>query len=449
MDIHTVYEVYTPTTPAQLNFVERSTVNDRLVEAVRTPGRQVVVYGESGSGKSTLVNKVLERLYPDHLVSRCTSSTTYEDLIRDALDQTGEFYDDSIEDKGGARKISAAVNLKVFNSSVERQVGKETSVTSKRVIDPEMTAQRLGKYLGERGLCWIIEDFHKTSDNTRQDLAEALKVFSDLASVFPNLKVIAIGAAASAREVVQANSDMRNRVAEIHVPLMTENEIKGIVGNGAILLNVTFDQAAVEYIGSFSNGLPSIAHYIGLHACLTAGVEVSVDFQVPISMSNTRKAVNRYIEEASDTLRTRFGSAMRVQRGQRIDSPRLILSILAASKLHGLTELEIFDRIRLRYPEYSVSTLRRWLIKLCSTDRGNLLYLSPDHRFRFTEPVMHTFAQGLLGVDVKNDLAISFSEMIASATANWAVDRQFEFTGSDGLTYIIKEPNAAMEVRPE
>lgn len=433
--------------PARLNFIERPTVNSRIVEAVRTPGRQVVIYGESGSGKSTLVHKVIERVYTGHLVSRCTSITTYEDLIRDALDQTGEFYLDSKEAKDGSRKISGGINLKLLSASVERQVGKESSITSKRVVAPEMTAQRLGNYLGERGLCWIIEDLHKVSEKTRQDLAEVLKVFSDLASEFPSLKVIVIGAAATARDVVRANSDMRNRVAEILVPLMSEGEIGGIVENGAVLLNISFDPTAVNYVRSFSNGLPSIAHYIGLHACLIAGVEVSLEDRILIDASVVRKAVSRYIEEASDTLKGDFSLAMKLQRHQQIDSPRLILSILAASKLQGLTEPEILDRIRLRHPDYSSATLRRWLSKLCSKERGSLLYRASDHRFRFIEPIMHTFAQGVFGVDVENDLVISFAEILSSATVNWAAGRQLKATASDGLTYIIKESGGPTGMR--
>jgi ABC-type transport system involved in cytochrome bd biosynthesis fused ATPase/permease subunit len=52
-----VFEVFTPTTQARVNFVERDTVNDRLVDALRTPGKQIVMYGDSGSGKSTLLQR--------------------------------------------------------------------------------------------------------------------------------------------------------------------------------------------------------------------------------------------------------------------------------------------------------------------------------------------------------------------------------------------------------
>ena len=42
--------VFTPTTPARLTFVPREDINDQLVDALITPGKQIVVYGPSGGG---------------------------------------------------------------------------------------------------------------------------------------------------------------------------------------------------------------------------------------------------------------------------------------------------------------------------------------------------------------------------------------------------------------
>ncbi len=56
----------------------------------------------------------------------------------------------------------------------------------------------------------------------------------------PEVKIIAIGAVDSAREVVQSEPEMRNRVSEIAVPLMTPEELSEIVTKGAGLLRVPF-----------------------------------------------------------------------------------------------------------------------------------------------------------------------------------------------------------------
>jgi ABC-type bacteriocin/lantibiotic exporter with double-glycine peptidase domain len=62
-DRHDVRVVFTPTTPARLAFVERESINNKLVNALRTPGKQVVVYGYYGSGKTTLLENKLHQIY--------------------------------------------------------------------------------------------------------------------------------------------------------------------------------------------------------------------------------------------------------------------------------------------------------------------------------------------------------------------------------------------------
>ena len=62
-----VIDVFTPTKPARYAFVERESINDKLVAALRTPGKQIVVYGYTGSGKTTLLENKLHQLYENHI----------------------------------------------------------------------------------------------------------------------------------------------------------------------------------------------------------------------------------------------------------------------------------------------------------------------------------------------------------------------------------------------
>src|SRR5262249_43829624 len=85
-------EVFTPTTPARASFVERNALNDQLVDALRTPGKQVVVYGPSGSGKTTLLLNKSPQLYPENITSICTAATTFENLLLSAFDSLDVYY---------------------------------------------------------------------------------------------------------------------------------------------------------------------------------------------------------------------------------------------------------------------------------------------------------------------------------------------------------------------
>lgn len=46
-------EIFTPTRPANLTYVERDKESEQLIRALKTPGKQIIVYGNSGSGKTT------------------------------------------------------------------------------------------------------------------------------------------------------------------------------------------------------------------------------------------------------------------------------------------------------------------------------------------------------------------------------------------------------------
>jgi ABC-type lipoprotein export system ATPase subunit len=75
-------DVFTPTTPAKFTFVERKLLASQLMNALRTPGKQVVVYGQTGSGKTTLLTNKLAEIYGTKVVtSRCTVATTFENLL--------------------------------------------------------------------------------------------------------------------------------------------------------------------------------------------------------------------------------------------------------------------------------------------------------------------------------------------------------------------------------
>jgi GTPase SAR1 family protein len=209
-ETHTVYSVFTPTTQAKVNFVPRKAVNDQLVDALRTPGKQLVVYGESGSGKSTLLQRKLDE---SHITTRYSSTTTFEQLLLDALDQLNAYFVENastIRTKGVSAGLVA--DFTRIRASIDSSRSQGRTQTTKRIIPPQLTPQRLGQFMGAQELCWVIEDFHKVPEEQKRPLAQSLKIFSDLAGEFSLVKIIAIGATDTAREVVRYEREMAHRV---------------------------------------------------------------------------------------------------------------------------------------------------------------------------------------------------------------------------------------------
>lgn len=390
----TVYEVFTPSRPARVNFVPRARVNDDLVDAIRTPGTQIVIFGETGSGKSSLLLKKLDELYPDHLTTRCHGTMTFDAVLLDAFDQLDPFFNAGAT-TGHSSTVRAGLTADFFRvrASVDAAATESGSTSIARVLPPQLTPQRLAAFLGAQGLCWVLEDFHKIPESEKRHLSEALKIFADAAGEYPDVKVIALGATATAREVVGHDEEMRQRVAEIPVPLMDEDELYELLANGEELLNVDFSGIARDIV-TYSSGLAGVCHQLALYVCLQAGVLEPSPDMLKLTKDDLLGALEHYVRTSSDTLKATFERALRRERVRKYDNTRLIIETLARGPLEGLVRAEILQDIQQkRHSSYPPANLTQYLRQLTSTDRGEILRLGTDGRYRFADPLYHVYAQ--------------------------------------------------------
>lgn len=124
---------------------------------------------------------------------------------------------------------------------MKAQSDSEEQRKQQQILPPQSTPQMLARLLGGAECCWVLEDFHKMESTEKVKLAQIMKVFMDMADAYRNLKIIAIGAVGSARQAVEADAEMKNRVSEIFVPLMSDEEIGQIIQKGQDLLNFSMN----------------------------------------------------------------------------------------------------------------------------------------------------------------------------------------------------------------
>eukprot|EP01029_Cantina_marsupialis_P011044 TRINITY_DN248317_c0_g1_i1.p1 TRINITY_DN248317_c0_g1~~TRINITY_DN248317_c0_g1_i1.p1 ORF type:complete len:240 (+),score=37.70 TRINITY_DN248317_c0_g1_i1:35-754(+) len=233
MSNYYVENVFTPSTVADLNYIERKSVNGRITSSLRTPGKQIVIFGHSGVGKTTLLRKSLERNYEREIFTHCMSGTTFESLVVDAFDKLGCFYlSEQIVNEKNTLKSSLSTSYISIKSAIEASREENNGESFQRIVGIQLTAQRLADFLGEANACWVLEDFHKMDNKEKSKLSQIMKVFMDKAVDYPPLKIIALGAVNTGREVVEYDLEMKNRISEIEVPLMIESELRAIIENG-------------------------------------------------------------------------------------------------------------------------------------------------------------------------------------------------------------------------
>ncbi|WP_421317485.1 ATP-binding protein [Aeromonas sp. 700377] len=394
MEKYDVHKVFTPTTPARLAFVEREQLNTKLVNALRTPGKQVVVYGHSGSGKTTLLLNKLTQLYENHLTSRCMKGLSFEALVLDAFDQLAPYY---CTEHIKSQKTSLSVQIGLEYLAIKNQIGvtksQEIGTKSERIIPPQLTPQALGRFIGLANSCWVLEDFHKIDESERAKLSQVMKVFMDMADEYSTLKIIAIGAVDTARQVVEYDPEMRNRVAEINVPLMNSNEIEEIVEKGQILVNVKFGSNVIKGIASYSSGMASVCHHLCLNACTAKGIYETQTHQIEIDKVALQDALSTYLDESSDTLKKAFDVAFKQDRTRKYDNKKLIIKALSQLGTDGALRAEILAKIKEYEPGYPQGNLTMYLEQLCcDKDASVIRHDSSSGRYAFTDPIFRVFA---------------------------------------------------------
>ena len=222
--VYKVDEVFTASASLE-NYLPRIELENKLRQFINNRGKQIIIYGQSGGGKTTLIEHIKNTDNLRILESLCLKSSTIEKLIFDAFDQldiyfTGEQVD--AQTKKEYDKFKS--DFKIIGAEVGQEHSSTRTNRTKRVIDIQLTAQRLSSFLGKANLIWLIDDFHKIKDSEKEEFSQMLKVFSTQSKNHPNLKIICVGAERSAREVINYDNEMDGRVSELPVPLLEDEE---------------------------------------------------------------------------------------------------------------------------------------------------------------------------------------------------------------------------------
>ena len=418
--IYQVTDIFTPTTPAKLNFVERHDINKRIVRALKTPGTQIIVYGPSGSGKTTLLENKLFQVYEKHLKTSCMKGMSFESVMLDAFDQLSVFYlSESSSADATSVEASIKANYQLIDTQIRAMSTKSKSDKLIRTLPPQLTAQNLARFMGEAGYCWILDDFHKIKGESKEDLSQLMKVFMDMSNDYRDLKIICVGAENTARQVVQYDGEMKERVAEIKVPLMTFEEVNRIIRKGVDLLNVEIESKELcEDIYHYSNGLPSICHKL----CLLMSESLDITETIYIDTEEMAKihdteiitrvqesgsprrmhsgekfdsshlayAIGEYLDDASDTIKRSFDNAFSIEQAP------IVLEAISECGAEGECIdgiLDIIDSMGWRMEVEEVESILQELQSECG---GNIVRFDTESRiYCFTNPFLMTFSRTL------------------------------------------------------
>lgn len=305
-------DIFTPNTIARLTYIRRKNLENSLSLNLSIPGKQIIIYGDSGSGKTTLLKKILSDNKTKSIQIHCSSDTTFNDIILDTFDSLNPYY---TKEKNISLLQSISSALKSDYKILSTEIGINNKVSSEekkeRLLPPRLTPQKLAKFLGAIEAVLILEDFHKVSNEEKKKIADILKIFIDTANDFPKVKIVCIGAVGSANELIKLDSNLYPRIAELHVPLLLESEIKALVKRGCDILNISMSDNLVEKISYYSNRLASLTHQMCYDICCSNNILKTQYKQKRIDDRYFQDAINSYINRNSDTLKNIYDSCVK------------------------------------------------------------------------------------------------------------------------------------------
>lgn len=381
-----VHSVFTPATAAEANYVSRPELENIIVSELDTQGKQILLFGHSGSGKTTIIRSIVKSKGLEYIRTHCEKATTYADIIRDGFDKLDHYYlnEKTISEKQ-ALSAQVAADIKVIKSQIVASTESSEANKYTRMLPPQLTPQRLAQMIGESGLIWIIEDFHKVEEIEKKRIADLLKFFCDIANDYPQSKIVCIGACESANELVALEPNLKGRVSEIHVSLLSEEAIRAIAENGFELLNISADKELIDQVVFYSARLGSTAHQMCLDICNGIGVSKRSWKEIKVNSNAFNHAVKGFIKKNEGTLSVIYEAAVKDEVGW------YILKTLSNNKHEKLQLREICKIINMGKKQFKSEEVYSKLVELATQEYGVVYFNPKTENFSIASPFWRSF----------------------------------------------------------
>ena len=381
-----IEDVFTPAKAADVNYIERVDIDSILSSEMSTPGKQIIVFGHSGSGKTSSVLNLLRKNKYRFIKTHCESNTTFEQLILNAFDELDVFVASSRTHKQTATLTGQlATEYNKIKVCIGQETAHEESSTYSRLLPPQLTPQKLAQFLGKGQVVWLIEDFHKVSAKEKIRIADVIKIFVDNANDYPISKIICIGACQSAHDLIELDPNLRTRVSEISVPLLTNEEIEKIVTNGFSLLNVVPNKSLVEKLVHYSDRLGASAHQMCMDICKGENIVHTENKKKHVEDSSFQYAVDGFIKRSSDTFKSVYESAVKNELGW------YILKTFSHNVKDKLSLDEICKRVNHGKTSFSKEQIKEKLDELRGPSYNIIYFNSNSEKYALSTPFWHRF----------------------------------------------------------
>lgn len=386
-------DVFTPSSAAQLTYVDRPDLDEQIAKALDIKGHQIIIYGHTGSGKTTFIENLLKNGKRRYITTNCMSETTFNNLVIDAFDQLNPFYTNEMENKESS-SISSELKATylTIDATLKGESSEEHTEKYSRALPLQLTPQRLTDFLGATNTIWVIDDFHKVMLEERTKFSQMLKVFVDTANKHSNIKVIAIGAVGTARDVVNYDRELNTRIAEIYVPLLNNEELDSIITKGEKYLNIEFSQDLKKGITTYSSSLAAVCHHLCNNICFENDVKETLHKKKQFGKDSLENAIKNYVNSNSDTHKKTLDKVFKEDsEGNFKKVLKVICNELSKEELNIKEITQLLSRKNIAFKKDRLSEI---LNSLTTVEFGEIMRFDENSgKFSFSNPFFKAYTK--------------------------------------------------------
>jgi Cdc6-like AAA superfamily ATPase len=334
-------------------FAGREKQRGEVISAVTQIGYHVGLYGERGVGKTSLA-RVLALIFDQPELE-------------------------------GFRSVMVNCNTDSTFESVWEAIFRRLEVEAVE-LSPEGVRSTL-EALDSRPVI-VIDELDRLDDNESLTvLADTIKTLSDHAV---GATLILVGVASSLDELLGEHASIIRNIAQIEMPRMLPDELRGILQKGCAHAGLTIDSASESAIVRLSAGLPHYTHLLGYRAAERAVQDDRSD----VNLEDVRAAIPKAVE--GHTIQNDYVRAVRSSQPGNLYREVLLACALAPKDGLGYftsgqvrEPLELIAGRRLEIPAFA-----KHMKEFLSLERGSVIRREGKPRgysYRFSDPMMQPY----------------------------------------------------------
>jgi Cdc6-like AAA superfamily ATPase len=340
-------------------------------------GRHAVIYGERGVGKTSLA-----------AVSSLIQTATGKFSLRincDAADTFTRIWEKVIDEMALLAQLPSMQLRQDIQTAMETAVGVLHFEDS---IGPDRVRHGLQVLASTIGIVIFLDEFDRIQDkDARTLMADTIKTLSDQ---LVNATIILVGVANDVDALVAEHASIERALAQVQMPRMTLDEIRGIFETGFNGLHLRIAEDLMGPISRLPRGLPHYAHLIGKETARCAIYREADE----ITDDDFTEGLREAISLVDQSIARAYHDATASSRQTLFEEVLLACALANTDNFGFFAPRDIRDPLsELMGEHYDMPRFAGHLAQLCE-GRGRVLERRGGERrwrYRFSNPMMQPY----------------------------------------------------------